>query len=390
MLQNSLPCRQALSDAEILKILNGAGTGTLERVLELAARTVNAGQAFILRDDQTEQSIGGTSVATSALREWLASSETTAVIPDVRRFTGPPGAARALTRIGARFFAAGKRGPGGCLCVYSLEPRTSLSEAERASLEALADVVSALAAMRLLAGEAMHQRMQAGESERRFRSVADDAPLPVWMTGSDGCTEYANRACCQVTGAGADATGFEDWIAAVHPEDRERFRSAWRAATTEGKPFALEYRVLDPAGPRWVLGHGVPRFLANGAFSGYVGWCTGSTRRQEPEQEFESEPNLLVVTGPEGCIERWNGAAAVALGVSGDDLPGTALRTLCAGFQEAFEATFQDVCRTGAEKKLRACLSLPGRERRWYEWTVRPMSDGTRTAGSMICTARGL
>lgn len=49
----------------------------------------------------------------------------------------------------------------------------------------------------------------------------------------------------------------EAYVAAIHPDDRERVRSVARRSASEGAPFLTEYRVIsgDGAG-RWVLARG--------------------------------------------------------------------------------------------------------------------------------------
>jgi PAS domain-containing protein len=99
---------------------------------------------------------------------------------------------------------------------------------------------------------------------------------------------------------------------------------------------------------------------------------------------------LLVVTGPDGLIERFNGMAAKALGLLPEHVAVTRLTELCAGFSEAFDATFRDVCRTQQEATLRACLAIAGGQPHWYEWTLRPTLGHDGTLQRVMCAGRDL
>jgi PAS domain S-box-containing protein len=393
-----------LSDAGILKVQDIPEAELLGRALTLAARTLHAEHAFILYADRTGQTIAGHPMETAPLLEWLAEQGTMAFLGDTER-TEQIAAVQTWRQLDARFVAAAPLCTGcvhvGYLCVYGSKPRPELSQDERETLDGLTHVLGALVDMRLLASDAMFSQMQARESEQRFRSMADNAPLPIWSTDADGFNEYVNQAWRQLTGSAGAATRFEDWIAFVHPDDRARFRETWQKAAGSNQPFELEYRVTSAEGERWVQARGVPRFLANGNFSGYIGCCTDVTRHHQRERELEGERNSLspvlesssrvvVVNSPEGVVERYNGTAAQVLGLAPEHVGQTRLRTLCLGFDDAFEATFADVRRTGKEATLRACLAAPGNSRHWFEWTLRPALDEDGQLRHIVATGRDL
>ena len=64
------------------------------------------------------------------------------------------------------------------------------------------------------------------ESERRFRLLADTAPVLIWMTDPTGRCAFLNRPWLDFTGRSLGAQLGEGWIESIHPDDRPRFLEA--------------------------------------------------------------------------------------------------------------------------------------------------------------------
>ncbi len=125
------------------------------------------------------------------------------------------------------------------------------------------------------------------ESEDRFRTMADSAPVLIWMSGPDGLCTYVNQGWLNFTGRGhADEAGM-GWAAGVHPQDTERCLSAYREALDARRPFEMEYRLRRADGDyRWVFARGTPRFLPDGTFAGTIGSVMDITDRRKAEAEL--------------------------------------------------------------------------------------------------------
>ncbi|WP_437580964.1 ATP-binding protein [Sorangium sp. So ce887] len=122
------------------------------------------------------------------------------------------------------------------------------------------------------------------ESEQRFRSLADAAPMMIWMSGPSGGCEYVNKTWLRFTGHTLEAAQGDGWLDAVHAEDRPLFVSAYSAALGAREPFTLECRMVRGDGEsRWVVTQGAPRFYATGAFQGFVGSSLDITERKRVE-----------------------------------------------------------------------------------------------------------
>ncbi|WP_437826381.1 PAS domain-containing protein [Sorangium sp. So ce1153] len=124
------------------------------------------------------------------------------------------------------------------------------------------------------------------ESEERFRNIADNSPVMIWVTRPDGCCTYLNRVWSDFTGqAQAAGLGF-GWLDMLHPEDAERSASIFRAANARREPFRFDYRLRRRDGQyRWCIDAATPRFSPSGEFLGYVGSVIDITDRKQAEEE---------------------------------------------------------------------------------------------------------
>ena len=122
------------------------------------------------------------------------------------------------------------------------------------------------------------------ESEERFRAMADSAPVLMWMAGLDkGCTDF-NRGWLAFTGRTMAQEKGSGWAAGVHPADLERCMDFYSRAFDERIPFAMEYRLRRHDGQyRWIKDTGVPRFLPDGSFIGYIGCCVDVEDQKQAE-----------------------------------------------------------------------------------------------------------
>jgi len=110
------------------------------------------------------------------------------------------------------------------------------------------------------------------ESEERFRSLADGAPIMMWMSGVDKLCTDANRGRLMFTGHSIEQELGNGWIEAVHPDDLQKCMSTYIEAFDKRKPFSMEYRLRRYDGEyRWINDAGSPRFLPDGQFAGYIG-----------------------------------------------------------------------------------------------------------------------
>lgn len=132
------------------------------------------------------------------------------------------------------------------------------------------------------------------ESEERFRMIADSAPVLIWMADTSGMCVYVNRRWLEFSGRRMEDELGRGWRELLHPDDLERCVTALRAVLEAREPFEQEYRLRRHDGQyRWVLGQGMPRYLSDERFAGYVGSCTDITERKQAEEQLRSINAML-------------------------------------------------------------------------------------------------
>jgi PAS domain S-box-containing protein len=126
------------------------------------------------------------------------------------------------------------------------------------------------------------------ESEERFRNMADNAPVMVWVTGPDGSCSYLSRSWYGFTGQTPETGLGSGWLQAFHPGDRAPVGDAFMAANEKREPFRLEYRLRRADGEyRWAIDAAVPRFESGGRFLGYIGSVIDITERKQAEERLK-------------------------------------------------------------------------------------------------------
>jgi len=134
-----------------------------------------------------------------------------------------------------------------------------------------------------------------GESEERFRLVANTAPVMIWMSGTDKLCTYFNHRWLQFTGRSFEQEQGNGWAEGVHSEDLERCWNTYAKAFDRREPFQMEYRLRRQDGEyRWVLDQGVARFNADGSFAGYIGSCIDVTERKLAEEALSTVSQKLI------------------------------------------------------------------------------------------------
>ena len=122
------------------------------------------------------------------------------------------------------------------------------------------------------------------ESERRFRSLVDAAPVLVWMAGRDGFCTFVNQPWLDFTGRALSEELGKGRALNIHVGDRERYASAYKRAFEARSKLTAEYRLLRKDGTyRWLLESGIPRYAPDETFLGYVGSCIDITDRKDSE-----------------------------------------------------------------------------------------------------------
>ncbi|MGA3007803.1 MAG: response regulator [Opitutaceae bacterium] len=123
------------------------------------------------------------------------------------------------------------------------------------------------------------------ESEERFRLMANAVPALLYVTDAEGRGTFVNQSWLDFRGSSFAEECGDGWLEGMHPEDRERAQAHFANAVHQRSKQQIEYRFRRSDGEyRWMLDIGVPRFLPDGTFTGYVGSLTDITERKHREQ----------------------------------------------------------------------------------------------------------
>jgi PAS domain S-box-containing protein len=133
------------------------------------------------------------------------------------------------------------------------------------------------------------------ESEERFRLVANTAPVMIWMSETDRMVSYLNKFWLDFTGRSLDASLGDGWLEGVFKEDLSECITRYTDAFERKESFTRQYRLCRNDGEyRWVLDTGVPRFSADGSFSGYIGSCIDVTEQKHAEEALATIGRRLI------------------------------------------------------------------------------------------------
>jgi len=219
------------------------------------------------------------------------------------------------------------------------------------------------------------------ESEERFRTVADAAPVLIWMAGVDKLCNFFNKPWLEFTGRTVEQEMGNGWTEGVHPDDLQRCLQTYTAAFDARTPFVMQYRLRRHDGEyRWLKDDGVPRYDTKKNFTGYIGSCvdiTESISKEQALRESEERMSLAMAAAKLGLWE-WN--------VSKDELWGTKARRVLLGLpasgkikledglsavhaddRDRVRQTLKNAARTGEDYHLEYRVVLPDGSVQWTD-----------------------
>ncbi len=131
------------------------------------------------------------------------------------------------------------------------------------------------------------------QSEERYRSLVIATSQIVWTTDAQGQVmdmpywrTYTGQSEAEVKGWG--------WLAAVHPDDRDRTTNAWNQALQTKSLYDTEYRIRATDGSyRYFAVRGVPVITNDGTIREWVGVCTDIQERKTTEAALNSRASEL-------------------------------------------------------------------------------------------------
>jgi PAS domain S-box-containing protein len=168
------------------------------------------------------------------------------------------------------------------------------------------------------------------ETEDRFRTMADSAPVMLWLSDSGGLRTFVNQRWLEFTGRKIEEETGYGWADNVHPDDLQRYLETYTWSMKARRGFNIEYRLKRFDGEyRWLLDSGTPRFTNEDEFIGFAGSCIDIADRKKVEEASyflasivaSSEEGIIGKT-LDGTIVSWNDAAERIYGYSAEEVKG--------------------------------------------------------------------
>lgn len=130
------------------------------------------------------------------------------------------------------------------------------------------------------------------ESNQRFTTLAETAPVAIFRFDADGNCSYVNNRWCEMTGRPLEMGMGTEWLQTIHPEDRDRTINAWSRWVESHQPgefFQNEARILRPDGSiLWYYCQITSETDSSGALIGYIGTLTNINDRKRAEEQLQS------------------------------------------------------------------------------------------------------
>jgi PAS domain S-box-containing protein len=125
------------------------------------------------------------------------------------------------------------------------------------------------------------------ESEERFRTLSEAAPVGIFCADANGQLLYLNNRLAEMAGCAAGEVLGNGWMSFIHPEDREVAKKLWDVGNAMGMELKDECRFLTPEGHvNWVEWQTRALRAPDRSLQGFVGVIEDVTKRRAAEQRL--------------------------------------------------------------------------------------------------------
>ncbi len=136
-------------------------------------------------------------------------------------------------------------------------------------------------------------------TEDEIRVLIDAIPQFVWVMHPNGSTKYSNQQWRDYTNTTLEQLQGDEWIACLHPDDRQRTQEAWRTSIQTGAPYEVEQRLRNgtTGDYRWFLARAVPYKDDHGQIVKWLGTSTDIDERKRMEEalrQSQERANILM------------------------------------------------------------------------------------------------
>lgn len=136
------------------------------------------------------------------------------------------------------------------------------------------------------------------DSELRFRTLAENAPVGIYQTDAHGRGTYVNRRWCEIAGTTEEMAIGSGWGETIAKDDYNRVRREWLKSVKQGGEFSMEFRFQHTDGEmRWVMSRATTYTDRTGRTLGYIGTINDITAlklaRENAEQATRAKTQFL-------------------------------------------------------------------------------------------------
>jgi PAS domain S-box-containing protein len=214
-------------------------------------------------------------------------------------------------------------------------------------------------------------------SEARWRALLSLAPVGVVETTAAGDYVYVNPAWCRMSGLPPEEAQGHGWLAAVHPDERQRVAAEWAAAAAAGVRHHTEHRFARRHEAVWVAVDSTPLYNDRDRRVGYIRivadinenrLAAEALRESELRYRsiFENGLGFLCTHDLDGRLLSITPAAAGALGFTPEELTGRSLAgVLAPSVRDGFATYLESIRRGERSDGLMRLVTRQGEERFW-------------------------
>jgi len=196
------------------------------------------------------------------------------------------------------------------------------------------------------------------ESEKRFRTLTELAPVGIYLTDKKGNCLYVNTTWQEMSGLTLDEALGDGWVQGLYLDDHEKISQNWYKMVESKGEWGLEYRFADDEGKiTWVYGLATPQYDNLGEIIGYIGINLDITERKnaidalKKSEElnralFECSTEPIILTDLNDKTIRINPAAEQLFGYNNEDTIGKPFPGHLGLDVGKFEE-WKEICRTG-------------------------------------------